>query len=320
MTSPRIQLFVDDGIMKEWSGGSFNPIPDTLISNDAWYHLIIEFDCDTDTYDLYLNGTQKLDDKGFNSGATTLSYIDFRTGGGDSGYTFHIDGLDFSWRSGYSEGDNINPYGLLTDLEDDGWTFDIPVFIAVGITGEYNEHIKSLQIEDNSNSKYVLISKTFSDKTTGTVEFYIKTTDNSRIFNAPICDGGVNHAVSFRIDAGKFQYRDVGGWNDITVVSNDVWYHIIIEFDCVDDWHLWINGTSMDGGSGYDFYGSPTAMDTFYFQTNTSEYTYTVNIDALSFSWEDDLNASLTLLSEELLDVYAYINKYIDFSFLNRYD
>ena len=66
------------------------------------------------------------------------------------------------------------------------------------------------------------------------------------------------------------------------------WYHVKIEFNCSDAWHLWIDGIRIDNGEGFEFNGNPTAMDRVYFVTHNSDANYSYFIDALGYSWDEN--------------------------------
>ena len=127
------------------------------ISVDTWYHVRIAFETGAggyeglseDTFKIWINGTEYgAYDFSVQAGVFTVLYL--KTYIVDSGYTYYIDGLDFSWRDGYSEGDNLNPYGLLSDLENDGYVFDTNYETGIGVLGDFDEHIKYLHLVDIS--------------------------------------------------------------------------------------------------------------------------------------------------------------------------
>ena len=75
------------------------------VVDDIWYHLKVDFDCTSDTLDVWLDGTSVGTDLPFRFGATNLSVIALFTQAGNSGYQLYIDVIGFSWES-YVSGSN----------------------------------------------------------------------------------------------------------------------------------------------------------------------------------------------------------------------
>ncbi|MBD3253487.1 MAG: hypothetical protein GF383_00260 [Candidatus Lokiarchaeota archaeon] len=84
------------------------------ISENKLHHIKLEFDCDTDTYDIFLDGVLVKNDAEFQNPATNLSKLRFNTDGDRSAY---IDALGYSWDPSYEIGDNLDE-GLLVKFEE----------------------------------------------------------------------------------------------------------------------------------------------------------------------------------------------------------
>jgi len=73
------------------------------------------------------------------------------------------------------------------------------------------------------------------------------------------------------------------------VFTTNTWYHFKIKFDCgtggdgTNDWHLWIDNVEKSPSEGYDFKGSPLAMNNFEVQISWTSVCY---IDAVGYSWD----------------------------------
>ena len=65
-------------------------LTDFMVRTDPWTNFRIEFDCDTDTYDFYINGSLKLDDKAFSGFANEINRISWTN---DRGYYAQIDNV-----------------------------------------------------------------------------------------------------------------------------------------------------------------------------------------------------------------------------------
>ncbi len=122
----------------------------------------------------------------------------------------------------------------------------------------------------------------FPDQVSGLIELwlYIHTDDTVKL---RLCESDV---ASDRLElsftsGGVIQYYD-GSWHNIGSWSTLRWYHLRIDFDSTDDWHFWLNGVSVDGGSGYGYYGVIVDMDSLFFQAGaTANY----SLDAIGFDW-----------------------------------
>ncbi|MFX1257221.1 MAG: PKD domain-containing protein, partial [Promethearchaeota archaeon] len=78
----------------------------TTIEANRWYHLRIEFDCNADTFDLYVDGTKKVDDGSFYASVDSVSKFRIGTHSENNGYYTYIDALGYSWEPDYNIGDN----------------------------------------------------------------------------------------------------------------------------------------------------------------------------------------------------------------------
>jgi len=78
--------------------------------------------------------------------------------------------------------------------------------------------------------------------------------------------------------------------------DSDRWYHTRFKFDCgiygdgTNDWHLWIDGISLDLGVGFNFAGDPEGLDVLISRTGYSASNYYAYIDAIGYSWDPDYN------------------------------
>ena len=135
---------------------------------------------------------------------------------------------------------------------------------------------------------------------TGTVEFYAGSDDVTDTTYIYIRDGDNSNAISMWFTADKLYYYD-GSAHEIMAVSDDTLYHFRVEFDCADDWHLWIDGVSKDGGAGYGYNGAPAAMDALWFSTDNTSTSYNSYLDALGYSWDSDYDIGDNLLHDAII-------------------
>lgn len=196
-----------------------------------------------------------------------------------------------------NDADGSEPDGWVS-FETGGGTCDIEVI------SDLDGHDKVLDINDKHNSYYGGIYKDIGEQATGTVEFWLYTPNNNDLAHIEISDGGSSDRLKmyFDYDPDKYGYI-TGSWIDIDTWDNNQWNHVRIEWDCSDDWHLWINGISKDGGSGYGYKGNPISMDQIMFFSNTQSYNYHFYLDAIGFSWDEDYD-----IGNNLNDTGYFIN------------
>lgn len=82
---------------------------------NTWYHIRIDFDCATDTFDIFVNENQQGANLEFNNPVTYIENILFITGQ-DAIVEMHLDAIGYSWDLNYNVGDNLNE-GLLLSFE-----------------------------------------------------------------------------------------------------------------------------------------------------------------------------------------------------------
>ncbi|MFX1277745.1 MAG: hypothetical protein ACFFAT_22225 [Promethearchaeota archaeon] len=270
-------------------------------SANTWYHIRIEWDC-SDDWHLWINGVSQDGGVGYNfrGNPTAMDRFYIFTRDTTSDYYAYIDAIGYSWDPSYNIGDNYiyeKDYpGTFSFKNDDvgscpsNWTDYSDPSCTAQIISYLSGHNKVLELYDGSSSGEAEIINYFNEQTTGTIEYWWRTSDvwcTSRLY---INDGTKwDNSICFFAECYHFYYYDTD-YHIITSVSANTWYHIRIEWDCSDDWHLWINGISQDKGVGYNFRGNPTAMDRFYFFTRDTTSDHYAYIDAIGYSWDPSYN------------------------------
>ena len=250
------------------------------LNNNEWYHFTIDFDCSSDTYDFYINDVLIDNDVAFNNVVDDITRIMFATTGTQS-TEFYIDAIDYSWDDGYYLNRN-------QDLETFEWNDDFPFNWSSDFTSQisivdYQNHENVVKIVDNSGTDYIGLNNEIY-QTMGTVEFYINLAQTTQSAFACIYQSGTSNQIYFQAYSdGYFRYYD-GSYHNIMTYSAHQWYHMRIEFDVNDDWHLWVDGVSKDGGSGYNFRGSPSYFNVVDFFGGGVD-TPTFYIDSVDYSW-----------------------------------
>ncbi|MFX1419640.1 MAG: hypothetical protein ACFE9N_12030 [Promethearchaeota archaeon] len=132
-------------------------------------------------------------------------------------------------------------------------------------------------------------------KTSGIIEYWMRIDTTDRLGHVSLMENG-NYRISLAFrESGNLEYFN-GTWNIISTYEINKWYHVKIEFDVISDWHLWVNGTSIDGGSGIALNGSASSINEIRYATSTIGNTdYRFFVDAIGFSWDPNYNIGYNL-------------------------
>ncbi|MFX1344150.1 MAG: hypothetical protein ACFFBC_00095 [Promethearchaeota archaeon] len=110
------------------------------VSADTWYHLRIDFDCELDRFDFYIDGDLKVDHGLFFDWRNSIGEIRLASFSFDAfAYGCYFDAIGYSWDPKYNIGDNLKE-GLFFDIEptdaDDMW-YSLDDGDPVSITGDF---------------------------------------------------------------------------------------------------------------------------------------------------------------------------------------
>ena len=176
------------------------------------------------------------------------------------------------------ENDNINSIPL-------GWTNLSTINADVKISGFNDGHNKILNMKviDDGDA---IIKQIFDDgdQISGTIEFWISTTDCDYVSTFIIYDNNAQK-LNFKIENNLFQWYD-GAWQELDIIPlDDIWYHIKLIFNCITDKvDIYINDY-YEGN--FDFQVVLDNFDEIRFNLNDNVY-YETNIDAIGYSWSSN--------------------------------
>jgi len=272
---------------------AYNGLTNTNIqtyNSDEWYRFQIDFDCITDKFDMYINGILKCEQWDFRNDNSVIYQYKIYDSSGHTDKALYLDALGYSWDSSYTIGDNTNPYGseVLDALRDNGWALTNYYNNSIGIVGEFNSHKKILNLTDGSTNDRVYAYNYFdTSQTSGTIEYYIKTTDNTNGYLSVALMEGSTFRGYVYIYNGRWYWNDGGmGVVDSGIVASvDTWYRITIEFSSDPNVvYIYINDVL---GISDSFDTAPSYIDNLRIMSATSNTKYSIYMDALSYSWED---------------------------------
>ncbi|MFX1480697.1 MAG: LamG-like jellyroll fold domain-containing protein, partial [Promethearchaeota archaeon] len=164
------------------------------------------------------------------------------------------------------------------------------------ITDEIDGHSKVLQFHDtNPSGRGYLTHQWDESYITGQLECWVRLTSNSSRAYIIIRDGSDSNSIFLRFDStGYIQCRDGNEYYSIKTYNANEWYHLRFKWNCNDDWHLWINGQNKDIPvdigrritRGFEFYGTPLAMNELSIQTDSVSNDYSFYVDAVGYSFD----------------------------------
>ncbi|NVM28851.1 MAG: hypothetical protein HWN65_08405 [Candidatus Helarchaeota archaeon] len=174
----------------------------------------------------------------------------------------------------------------------DGWSCSGEIQVIATLDG----HSKVVELIGVVGSDYG--TNDFPDTATGTVEFWVRSNDTTKLTLYIIEDQSSSHSIFFGLSSGYLMYcsNDHPAGAIIASASNNTWYHVRIQFDCASGWYIWVDGVKY---GEYDFYGTPTLIDGFRFidfDVTGGQASY---LDAVDYSWDSGYveNRSMTALT-----------------------
>ncbi|KKL71639.1 hypothetical protein LCGC14_2092900, partial [marine sediment metagenome] len=319
-----IQINLYDDKLQYRYDGAYNPILDPILDN-KWYHIKLDFETGAglykglaaDTFYITIDGTQ-YGPYPFNNVAPHVDKIYFTCNSG-AVYNYYVDAIDYSWDPYYSVGRNINPtvanmlgqypatYSFESDLVQTSGTVSGIIGISdyidhavlsggaystVSIAQEIDGHRKVLELTNYGTAdKYVTVYNYFENQMNPTFEFWWGVSSIvGKVSYIGFYDG-VNQLVQLGvIDNDDLEYDDGVAWQEIkaNVFAAGVLVHVKLvinlntsSFDCYVNGELGVVGIPLLN----DFVDG---VDSMYVLTHPNDRDYSVYLDALGVSWDDN--------------------------------
>lgn len=290
------------------SGGGYSTIKSNFITNNNFFHIKICIDDSENTFDIYVNGV--LEGNDLSCYQTINSYIakmKLKTLQSTIDYSAYFDAIGIISENNYQESYNINPYDI-SELLDNSYYFDFALNNSyLKIENEIDNHNNVLDIYDNQQNidEYdrIEIYNYFSDDTNqieGSIEFWMRSSDTSKTSEIRI--GGSGGYIRIYFHSNKIKIYD-GSFVDVCNAYSNIWYHMKIDFDCLDDsFTLYID---KENKGVYNFHGNGNSVYWIFYRSDAVDYNYHLYIDAFDYSWSDNYFSFKTYDSG--------INSYISF-------
>lgn len=190
----------------------------------------------------------------------------------------------------------------------------------IEISEEKNEHNYILNVtHENGNIVY---SPAFTDRSEGTVEFWMNTEDSNAIQLIQIFDTYVTNGLVFGIAYGMFMfvsntYPTGAQIPDTPSAISNEWYHIRITFDISVGWAVSVDETYYSGL--LDFYGTFYTVNSFVIWDMGLGSSQKCYYDAIDFSWADDYYLNRNMNLDAFIDEYNInCTHYFNFSAIEK--
>lgn len=122
----------------------------------------------------------------------------------------------------------------------------------------------------NRDGDGVEFANRFNDAKVGIIEFDIYG-DTTKHFAIHICQTDAEYNpiddIIIRFRSLAITTKDKGVDRKVLGYFINRWFHFRIEFDVDDDWHLWIDGASIDNNFGIEYFQKPKYFSQLYFWT-----------------------------------------------------
>ena len=132
------------------------------------------------------------------------------------------------------------------------------------------------------------LTNVFPNVNEGFVELWFRTNNTQCVSDIMVREDDTNRLGLFTKNNQFYIYNGSAQPISDTPILNNTWYHIRIEFNISSVWHFYLNGEKKSG-SGFTYFGNPTAMSNFFISTN-SVSNYNSYFDAIGYSWDPNYN------------------------------
>lgn len=165
-----------------------------------------------------------------------------------------------------------------------------------------DSHKKVVEHYDNTGSNGIGSTNTFASQGSGTIEFWIKSSDVTYEY-----EFGSSPFILFHFDSEYLQYFD-SVWNNIIGVTDDTWYYVRIDFECgaglyeglsADTYYIYLNGVRY---GSYNFNLGTSGLTGLSFGTCGLDSFYTGYFDAVGYSWDPnyEIGGYLNIIPPEI--------------------
>jgi len=285
-TTTALRIIMMSGNFYALTTGGWSSLGQTYSAN-TWYHIKVDFDCSTQTYDVFIDGAEKGTDIAFYSSVADIDTYDAYTGWStyDTGYIDAVilpdSGAQTFYENGplidYKSSQYVDDWG--TSGNPTGWTSLEPSGTDVDVVSSYERHTFPIKLSDgNPNDDTAQVVRTFSPTTTSSISLWTLNTltTSDQFFCLNLYESSVRTTAALRIImmSGYFYALTTGGWSYLgQTYSANTWYHIKVDFDCspsTQTYDVFIDG--VEKGTDIAFHSYVDDIDTYDAHTGWSSY------------------------------------------------
>ncbi|GAG85118.1 unnamed protein product, partial [marine sediment metagenome] len=191
-----------------------------------------------------------------------------------------------------------------------GWeiNYEFDLDCSVEYVEELGGHESILNFNDHNNNGSASVDIKFnSAREYGSIEFFIRTTNKSKLFEIDFSSSDNTTGISFSINSNAFCYYNGSSFNKILDIENDTWYPLKFDFECTDgnytglsvyNWKITINGT--DYGE-FKFLNNLSQVENMKLASGLNDYGWNTSFDAFNFSWQPFYNIDNCILNLPLV-------------------
>lgn len=193
-----------------------------------------------------------------------------------------------------------------------GWEISDERGGSINVIAESNGHKKVLELDDIGIDALGIRYTIDGVQTSGIYEYWFKGNDTTDTFYM-LLYGTDSTCIYIIIASDKIQYRYLGSFYDANNggVSDDLWYHVKIVFDCiVDTYDFYLNNNLLNTNVPFHTTGNNINNIRFFTHDTTKNYKY--QIDALDINYTKGYIEGCSRFS--LVDIDSSIQE------VNRYE
>lgn len=278
---PRIKI--DEGKVQYHHSGSWHDAPNGAILNNLWYHFRVDFDCNTDTFNFYLNGILSESDILFQSNIDFVNNVHFSSIAVDNDYIYYLDAIGYSWENTFAFNDDI------VGSEPEGWeiynTGSCTSLIIANFDG--NSNVLELHDNDITGSFSSHVKKLINQEIDQSISFDIATSSiaGSREIDIWFKENE-NNIIQFKIETDDLANVEDHTYVKTNFIVVDTFFNIKVVLDdtsnnfsvYIDDILEYVNVYTLPTNTSINFLEFKTTSAPFIF----SNYIDNINISSIN--------------------------------------
>lgn len=197
-----------------------------------------------------------------------------------------------------------------------GWIDSSGVDCLIQVNESLVSHSNILEVSDNSGANYANASLDFNNVVSGTIEFWVMSSDVTKLHYIRLTASGTQIIV-LRLFNSDLDYHDGGAWQNIVAIVGNTWYNVRIDFETgagaylglgVDKHSIWVNGVQEIATD--DFNTAGTYIDGFNIISRGVDSGYNGYLDGVGLSWFPNYTIGKNLIPTIETSSLQEVNRY----------